>query len=271
MKGIYSDCIKSLKESNLYDSFIWIAEASCQKYSELNWITVHPMSMSEAVQILKEHTPKSSNELLKINLQCLARKGLLKYSDYNVEYIDNFVDDLHSENTNKYLENLCEFENSITDDSKIELSQKAQISGLELYREILDDLQTEQITSQLENSFQEVIDQSVQEYKSYVEETKSSLEKRVNDIENSTIKSIEIISVFAAIIALLIVNMSSIATFAEKGLGVILLINTSTIVCIFFLLLFTKVIVCGKNDWKEILKWIFLILIFIAAMLFLIA
>ena len=166
---------------------------------------------------------------------------------------------------------MCEFENSITDDSKIELSQKAQISGLELYREILDDLQTEQITSQLENSFQEVIDQSVQEYKSYVEETKSSLEKRVNDIENSTIKSIEIISVFAAIIALLIVNMSSIATFAEKGLGVILLINTSTIVCIFFLLLFTKVIVCGKNDWKEILKWIFLILIFIAAMLFLIA
>jgi len=47
--------------------------------------------------------------------------------------------------------------------------------------------------------------------------------------------------------------------------------NILRLLCIFFLLLFTKVIVCGKNDWKEILKWIFLILIFIAAMLFLIA
>lgn len=271
MKGIYSDCIKSLKESNLYDSFIWISEASCQKSSETNWVTVYPMSISEAVEILKEHAPTSSKELLKSNLQSLVRQGLLKYSDDNIDYIDNFVDDSYPENTHKYLRHLWEFESSITDDSKIELSQKAQISGLELYKAILDDLQTEQITSQLGNSFQEAIDQSVQDYKNYVEETKTSLEKRLNDVENSTIKSIEIISVFAAIIALLIVNMSSIATFAEKGLGAILLVNTSTIVCIFFLLLFTKVIVCGKNNWKEIIKWILLILVFIAAMLFLIA
>lgn len=271
MKGIYSDCIESLKGSDLYDCFIWLAEASCINIPELHWIEVNPMSMNDAVEILKQHTPTISKEVLKRNIQRLIYKGLLKYSDHDINYIENFEDIKDPTHNNKYCQSLFEFEKNITDESKIELTQKAHISGRALYKAILDDACDEKLRNDFENSFQAAIDEGVKEYKSYVDKTKDELEKRLKDVENSTIKSIEIISVFAAIISLLVVNMSSIATFAEKGLFSVLLINTSTIVCIFFLLLFTRVIVCEKGGWKEIIKWIFLVAIFLFLMIFLIA
>ena len=92
MKGIYSDCIESLKGSDLYDCFIWLAEASCINIPELHWIEVNPMSMNDAVEILKQHTPTISKEVLKRNIQRLIYKGLLKYSDHDINYIENFED-----------------------------------------------------------------------------------------------------------------------------------------------------------------------------------
>lgn len=271
MKGIYSDCIESLKESGLYDYFVWIADASCINDSQSHWIDVNQMPMNEAIEILKQHVPTISKEVLKHNIQRLIRKGLLKYSDHEIDCIDNFEDTQFPLRNNKYFESLLEFEKNVTDESTIELTQSAQISGKALYQAILDDACDEKLRNDFENSFQAAIDEGVKEYKSYVDKTKDELEKRLKDVENSTIKSIEIISVFAAIISLLVVNMSSIATFAEKGLSSVLLINTSTIVCIFFLLLFTRVIVCEKGGWKEIIKWIFLVAIFLFLMIFLIA
>lgn len=271
MKGIHSDCIESLKESGLYDYFIWIAEATCINNPELHWIDVNSIPMNETVEILKQHAPTISKEVLKRNIQRLIHKGLLKYSDHKIDYIDNFEDTQAPLRDNKYFKSLLEFEKNVTDESNIELSQNAQISGRELYKAILDDACDEKLRNDFENSFQAAIDEGVKEYKSYVDKTKDELEKRLKDVENSTIKSIEIISVFAAIISLLVVNMSSIATFAEKGLSSVLLINASTIVCIFFLLLFTRVIVCEKGGWKEIIKWIFLVAIFLFLMAFLIA
>lgn len=271
MKGIHSDCIESLKESGLYDYFIWIAEATCINNPELHWIDVNSIPMNETVEILKQHAPTISKEVLKRNIQRLIYKGLLKYSDHKIDYIDNFEDTKSPLRDNKYFKSLLEFEKNVTDESNIELSQNAQISGRELYQEILDDMRGKKAFENLGNSLQSAINEGVDEYKSYVDKTKDELEKRLKDVENSTIKSIEIISVFAAIISLLVVNMSSIATFAEKGLSSVLLINTSTIVCIFFLLLFTRVIVCGKGGWKEIIKWIFLVAIFLFLMIFLIA
>lgn len=271
MKGIYSDCIESLKKDDLYDCFMWIAEASCKKLSKLNWIDVHPVPMNEAVEILKEHAPTISRELLKDNIQSLIFRGLLKYSEHDIDYIDNFEDTVSQVHEKEYERSLREFQCNITDDSKIELSQQAQISGQELYREIMGDREEKQFVSQLGESLKEALDESAKEYIDYVDETKNNLEKRLKDIENSTIKSIEIISVFAAIISLLVVNMNSIATFAEKGLSSILLVNTSTIVCIFFLLLFTRVIICGKGAWKELIKWFLVMIVFVGLMLFLIA
>lgn len=271
MKGIHSDCIESLKESGLYDYFIWIAEATCINNPELHWIDVNSIPMNETVEILKQHAPTISKEVLKRNIQRLIYKGLLKYSDHKIDYIDNFEDTKSPLHDNKYFKSFLEFEKNVTDESNIELSQNAQISGRELYQEILDDMRGKKAFENLGNSLQSAINEGVDEYKSYVDKTKDELEKRLKDVENSTIKSIEIISVFAAIISLLVVNMSSIATFAEKGLSSVLLINTSTIVCIFFLLLFTRVIVCGKGGWKEIIKWIFLVAIFLFLMIFLIA
>lgn len=271
MKGIHSDCIETLKELDLYDCFIWIAEASCINNSELHLIEVNPMPMNEAVEILKQHAPTISKGVLKHNIQNLVNKGLLKYSDHNIDYIDNFEDANFPAHNNKYFQSLSQFKKNVTDESNIELTENARISGRELYQEILYDIREKEISEDLGNSFQSAIDEGVKEYKSYVDKTKVELEKRLKDVENSTIKNIEIISVFAAIISLLVVNMSSIATFAEKGLHSVLLINTSTIVCIFFLLLFTRVIVCGKGGWKEIVKWIFLVAIFLLLMVFLIA
>ena len=271
MKGIHSDCIESLRESGLYDYFIWIAEASCINNPQLHWIDINSIPINETVEILKQHAPTISKEVLKCNIQRLIHKGLLKYSDYEIDYIDNFEDEKFPAHCSKYFQSLLQFEKTVTDESKIELTQNAYISGRELYQEILDDMRGKKAFEDLGNSLQSAINEGVDEYKSYVDKTKDELEKRLKDVENSTIKSIEIISVFAAIISLLVVNMSSIATFAEKGLSSVLLINTSTIVCIFFLLLFTRVIVCEKGGWKEIIKWIFLVAIFLFLMVFLIA
>lgn len=271
MKGIYSDCIKSLKEADLYDSFIWIAKATCINHSESNWLDIKPIAMNDAVEILKQYIPTISKEIFKSNIQRLIHKGLLKYSDHKIEYIDNFEDAKALVYNNRYLQSLMEFEKNVTDESKIELTRDAQISGQELYQEVLNDIQEKKAFDDLENSFQYAINEGVDKYKAYVDKTKDELDKRLKDVENSTIKSIEIISVFAAIISLLVVNMSSIATFAEEGLSSVLIINMSTIVCIFFLLLFTRVIICGKGGWKEILKWILLVTIFLLFMLLLIA
>ena len=131
MKGIYSDCIESLKESDLYDCFIWLAEASCINIPELHWIEVNPMSMNDAVEILKQHTPTISKEVLKRNIQRLIHKGLLKYSDHKIDYIDNFKDTQAPLRDNKYFKSLLEFEKNVTDESNIELSQNAQISGID--------------------------------------------------------------------------------------------------------------------------------------------
>ena len=140
MKGIHSDCIESLRESGLYDYFIWIAEASCINNPQLHWIDINSIPINETVEILKQHAPTISKEVLKCNIQRLIHKGLLKYSDYEIDYIDNFDDEKFPAHCSKYFQSLLQFEKTVTDESKIELTQNAYISGRELYQEILDDM-----------------------------------------------------------------------------------------------------------------------------------
>lgn len=270
MKGIYSDCVEKLKKDDLYDCFVWIAQATCKKNTELNWLITVPIPMDEAIDILKRHKPMIGRELLKRDIQSLIYSGLLKYSNHNIDYIDNFERESSLVSRSKYHQSLYEFQNSVTDDIMIEITQKAEISGWELYNEILNDMEEKKIVSGFEESFNAAVDENVQKYQLYVEETKSKLEKRLEEIENGTIKSIEVISVFVAVMSLLVINMGSISTLAERGVCTILLVNVSTVVCIFFLLLFIKIIICGKNFWQDILKSIVIMTILIIISLFLI-
>ena len=136
-----------------------------------------------------------------------------------------------------------------------------------MYEEILDDKAEKEMNEQFKN----VLDPIENSYKNYVDESRKELEKKIKGIEDGTIKSIEIISIFSAVIALLISNIMGITNLAAITLRTILIMNMSIVLSILFLLTFVRLLIKEKDNKKSFLMSLIIMGIFVLVSVVLVA
>lgn len=268
MRAVAEECIEWLKEKELYDCFYVLAKASSERHS--HYVVVYELSVGEAVSFIKDKDKEICEQKIISKIESLVYYGLFRYKDFDYGKIPNqnyaesigILDD-------KYDVELMQYRTAhpIDNSTKIILSEEADVSGQFLIGEIYSD----ERDKELEQNLADALSPIETEYKKYVDESKSELEKKIADIEGGTIKSIEIISVFTAIIGLFISNILGIANIGEFSLKLFLIINVSTVISIFFLVYFVRLLVKEKNEKKFAWKTFLVLAIFLIISMILIA
>jgi hypothetical protein len=269
MKGSAKECIEWLQEKDLYASFIAIAKSSTTM--EFNSVWPTPLMWEEAYAFLKSAEPNICKSIIDQKIKLLLYYGFLVYDGidaphvHNVKYNSNdgILDQIHDKFIFDYEQN-----HPICNTTLIRLSKDAEadISGCFIYSQILDEEADEKAKKSIEKAFSPI----EKSYKKYVDKSKSELEKKINNIEDSTVKSIEIISIFSAIITLLLTNIIGVINLSKFGIKSLLLVNMSVVISIFFLLLFTRLLIREREKKHSLAIAIGLVALFIIMFLVLI-
>lgn len=269
MKGSAEECVEWLQEKDLYASFIAIAKSSTTM--ELNTIWPTSLTWEEASAFLKNAEPNICKSIIDQRIKLLLYYGFLVYDGvdaphvHNVKYSNN--DGILDQTHDKFISDF-EQDHPICNTTLIRLSKDAEadISGCFIYNQILD----EEADEKAKKSMEEIFSPIEKSYKEYVDKSKSELEKKINNIEDSTVKSIEIISIFSAIITLLLTNIIGVINLSKFGIKSLLLVNMSVVISIFFLLLFTRLLIREKEKKYSLGIAIGLVALFVVIFLMLI-
>lgn len=268
MRALAEECIEWLKKRELFDCFIILAKASSEKIE--NYVCVHDMSIDEAVSFVKEKDKEICEQKIISKIESLIYYGFFRYKDFEFGKIPNgsysksigILDD-------KYDRELVMYRNEHPTEktTKIILSEEADISG----KFIIDEIYTEEQDKEFEQNLSDALAPIETEYKKYVDESKSELEKKIATIENGTIKSIEIISVFTAIIGLFISNVVGIVNVGTFSVKLLVVINVSIVTSIFCLICFVRLLVKEKNEKSFMWKTLAIFALFLLISMILIA
>lgn len=268
MRALAEECIEWLKKKDLFDCFIILAKASSEKTNY--GVCVHDMPIEEAVLLVKDKNKEMCEQKVISKIESLIYYGFFRYKDFEFGKIPNgsyaesigILDD-------KYDRELVMYRNEHPSEktTKIILSEEADISG----KFIIDEIFKEEKDNEIKQNFANAFEPIETEYKRYVDETKSELEKKIATIENGTIKSIEIISVFTAIIGLFISNVVGIVNVGTFSVKLLVVINVSIVTSIFCLICFVRLLVKEKNEKSFIWKTIIIFAMFLVVSMILIA
>lgn len=267
MEAKYKESIEWLKKNKLYDTFVWLAKGSVTEV-DFGEISVSTFEMEEACRILISYEKTISKNLAESRVKQLIFCGLFKYKNLECDTILN-ADYTTSLGTfdEVYERALVMFSQNDIHNEPIQLSVNANISGKDLYCAILQEDREKQMEKELEEAFSDI----QQDYIKYIDNTKKELEEKIKDIENGTIKSIEVISIFTAVISLFLSNIIGIMNHADFGLTAILIMNASVVVCIFFLLLFVRLLISNQKNLRFFIASVLALIVFLGITAILIA
>lgn len=262
MRALAEECIEWMKKKDLFDCFIILAKASSEWAN--HYVRIHDMSIEEAVSLVKDKNKEICEQKIISKIESLIYFGFFRYKDFEFGRIPNIS---YSETIgildDKYDSELAVYQNEHPTEkaTRIILSEKADISG----RFIIEEIYKEEDKKEIEQNLADAFAPIETEYKQYVDESKKELEKKIAAIENGTIKSIEIISVFTAIIGLFISNVVGIVNEGTLSVKLLVVINISIVTSIFCLICFVRLLVKEKNEkyfmWKTLIIFALFLLV----------
>lgn len=263
--------IDELKKDNCYEIFMCIAKCSAKYISKSRWVTTTPVDEEIVFRAINEKFLKSK-ELIENDINRLISIGLIEYvsKDKN-PYRNNATDDEDAERMIFYNKKDMSIE-----ERKICLTTDMQISGRNLYLKICSkDEEDENLKKSSENikklmqemfndlyePHQEEINKMQNEIKLHMDKAEKTYENIEKNLGDSIIKNIQVLSVFAGIIAILFSNIIAIKEMATGGIfKTIIILDLSIIVVSFFMLIFTRLIIINK-DKKSLYISVFLFVI----------
>ncbi len=192
-----------------------------------------------------------TTDCLHENLKMLYEFGLVYFSDEKSMNVDNLTQE------GKKILEFSAYKIEINNYIRLTVSEERKLSGATIIGELFDnnyewDRIIEDELKYLETQeeiihFTELVFTSEEK----IEELNKKIEDLNSNINNNLIKNIEIISIFSALIALLLANTSVIAKIAEKNYLEIaimfLFINATLVISIFFMMLIIKKFIISSN------------------------
>lgn len=250
--------IDYLKTENYYEMFLCIAQYSTKYIPKPRWVNITPVDKEIIIKVLSEKFFKNK-ELIENDINRLIRIGLIEYV-YEEEnpYRNNATDDEDSERIAFIIK-----ENENIEQKKIQLTENMQISGRSLYLKICSEEDEEkdlkkrskEIQNIMENMFNELYQphqKEIDDMQKKIEANMNKAEKTYENIEknlgDSIVKNIQVLSIFAGLIAILFSNIIAIKEVANNGaMKTIIILNLSIICILFFLIIITRLIIINKD------------------------
>lgn len=269
MEGTASDFITWLKEKNLYNIFYAIAKSSMN--DSLDYCHPTTLTIKEAHRFASNAAPELCDNIIQSKIYMLFYCGIIVVDGmeapiaHNIKYKHN--DGILDENHDKFVFK-CEQDKVLNDETKMRLSNdsEADISGSYIYNEIISDERSQAAAKSLNDAFKPI----ESNYRDYVDKSKLELERKITSIENSTLKSIEIISIFTAVITLILSNAIGALNISKYGIKTYFAINLAVVLSVFFLLLFTRLLIKENSNKKSLLIAFAIIIVFVISMVILI-
>lgn len=243
--------IKRLGELNLFDIFKRIC-----KYT----VKIDNDGLYECMPVNREEL---FSEIRKIRDQsdCILQTYIDQLIDfklccYTSNTIDQYFEKSNSENMDIKISNIDLLTNQ---------DYFSYCSGIKLYKNIIDEEDKKKSISEIYDPMKAVFD----DFDKEIDKIRLEFNNKIENVEKMTndniIKNIQVISIFAGIIALLFSNIMGIKEYASIGYVGIMLINSSLTIAIITMLLIVKLsIQKGKIDIRSIvLGAVLLILTFV--------
>lgn len=244
-----------------------MAKGSVSEFGDGSFYTTS-FTMEEACKLVMANETMITYELTKSRVEQLINCGFLKYKNLKCEYICNakYAESIGALD-HSYETAMIEFVQKDVSSEPIQLSEDADVSGSDIYDAILQEECEKHLIEELEQDFLGI----EQEYKKYVDDSKKELEAKIKGIEDGTVKSIEVISIFTAVISLFLSNIIGVMNYAEFGIKAILIMNASVVVCVFFLLLFTRLLISNQKNFRFFITSVLVLIVFLGITAILVA
>lgn len=227
-----------------------------EEYGSLSF-DINPVNYNEYIEhcISKCIIDKSRSVIISY-ISKLVQYGLIRFVVDEPFTLDNSDDASDKERYEYYCKLNHPNEKSeliLTGNSNRSMSEKG-CSGRLYYWKYLTELEEKEHNEILEKEFSEAFLQSVHKaidpdiikIKNTASETERKLREIEKQMEQGTIKNIEILSIFIAIITLFLSNVFGASNYVSFGLRGILAINISTLISIEFLLSITEIFIVKK-------------------------
>ncbi|MBR9648587.1 hypothetical protein [Clostridium tyrobutyricum] len=267
--------IDELKKNDSYEIFMAIAKCSAEYLEKHRWVTVSEVDIQMVYKAIEKSNILKSKKLIENNINWLVNLGLIEYvtEDEN-PYKNNATEDEDSNRSSFYTQKKVNIESS-----KIKLTTHMQVSGSNVYRKIcLDEEETkslEESTNTLRSAFeeafnefftphQEEINNMQTQFTSKIQKAEKTYENIQKNLDDNIIKNIQVLSVFAGIIAILFSNIIAIKELATNGIKTIVILNLSIISALFFMIVLTRLVIINRDKKSMYICIILFALIFIA-------
>ncbi|NFS30495.1 hypothetical protein FDF12_14900 [Clostridium botulinum] len=224
---------KLKKDENLYNIFIEICKFSTRRsFENTGFAKALPFIVLEGIETLQQNGIQKSKEIIKSYITTLIEYKLIKFDNENKE------------------------NDNVGYDSEIILTGRSlnELTGVNVYRKIILDEEDEVRIREVKESFECGVNEVLEPYRKKLEE----VDKKIDD---GIIKNIQVISIFAGIIALLFTNVLGIKEFNIIGAKGLLYVNASITMTIFAFIVFTRQLIINRQfDLKSLGKCILVLL-----------
>jgi len=266
--------IDELKKNDSYEIFMAIAKCSAEYSEKHRWVNVSEVDIQTVYKAIEKNNILKSKKLIENNINWLVSLGLIEYvtEDKN-PYKNNATEDEDFNRSSFYTQKEINIESS-----KIKLTTHMQVSGSNVYRKIcLDEEETKSLEesanalrSGFEEAFneffaphQEEINNMQTQFTSKMQKAEKTYENIQKNLDDNIIKNIQVLSVFAGIIAILFSNIIAIKELATNGIKTIVILNLSIISALFFMLVLTRLVIINRDKKSMYICIILFVLIFI--------
>lgn len=259
--------IELQKDEMLYNIFNCIAEYSTTYHDKWNWVVSKPVQLKDVMVIIKSDVAHKSDSIIQDYIDTLIRYGLCHYvieNDKN-EFMQDNGSDINDSKRLEYYKDL----GYPKENTPIKLTTQIPIgcSGESLYSRIIKNRESEisdKKTLESINLWQEGITKPVVDR---IEKRNKEIDDKITEmnraVDSGIIKNIQVISVFAGIITILFANIMGIKEFSNIGVRGLLILNSSMVIGIFSLILFTKLLIVGGKIERKAIFYCFLLILFI--------
>ncbi|OAA90894.1 hypothetical protein [Clostridium ljungdahlii] len=270
--------IDELKKNDAYEIFMDIAKCSAEYIVKYRLVTVSEVDMEIVYKTIEKNNILKSKKLIENNINRLVALGLVEYitEDKN-PYKNNATDDKDIDRGLFYTKKQIN-----TESSQIRLTTDMQVSGSNVYRKICLDKEEEksleesakEIKDCFESAFEEFlaphqdeINNMQTKFTSEMEKAEKTYENIQKNLDDNIIKNIQVLSIFAGIIAILFSNIIAIKELANNGIKTIVILNLSIISALFFMIVLTRLVIINRDKKSMYICIILFALIFVVLLI----
>lgn len=264
------------KDKELYKVFKDFAEYTTFDVSDTNYdifvFECRSIEYEEYIQhVLNEHIIEKCENVVASYIEKLVRYGLIRYDVEKPYKTDNSNEQDDEERLYHYKQL-----GHPSKESKLILVESVLgegCTGAFFYGRLLKEKQeleeSEQFNKDFEKSFidsvHETLDPDIEKIKKIAQETEKKLSQIEKELKQNTTKNIEVLSIFVAVITLLLSNALSIYNYATFGINGILIVNASSILGITCLVALVEIVILkGKQKMPNVILLLSIIILCIS-------